>query len=49
MATELPYADDLVFMSERMKGLRNMFTKWKEAFESKNMKVNLRKTKMMVS
>ena len=32
---ELLYADDLVMMSETIKGLRNKFLKWKEAFESK--------------
>ena len=43
------YADDLVLMSEIIKGLRNKFLKWKEAFESKGLKVNLRKTKVMIS
>ena len=43
------YADDLVLMSETIEGLRNKFLKWKEAFESKGLKVNLRKTKVMVS
>ena len=33
--SELLYADDLVLMSETIKGLRNKFLKWKEAFESK--------------
>ena len=31
---ELLYADDLVLMSETIKGLRNKFLEWKEAFES---------------
>ena len=31
------------------KGLRNKFIKWKEAFESKGLKVNLGKTKVMVN
>ena len=39
--SELLYADDLVLMSETIEGLRNKFLKWKEAFESKGMKVNL--------
>ena len=30
-------------------GLMNKFLKWKEAFESKGLKVNLVKTKVMVS
>ena len=38
---ELLYADDLVQMSETIKGLRNRFLKWKEAFENKGLKANL--------
>ena len=30
-------------------GLRNKFLKWKEPFESKGVRVNLGKTKVMVS
>ena len=30
---ELLYADDLVLMSETIKGLRNKFLKWKDSFE----------------
>ena len=36
-------------MSETIDGLMNKILKWKEAFESKGMKVNLGKTKVMVS
>ena len=36
-------------MSETIEGLRNKFMKWNEAFESKSLKVNLEKTKVMVS
>ena len=43
------YADDLVLMSESIEGLRNMIFKWKEAFESKWLKVKLGKAKVMVS
>ena len=43
------HADDLVLMSEMIKGPRNKLLKWKEAFESKRLKVNLGKTKVMVS
>ena len=32
-----------------MEGLREKFCKWKEAFESKGLKVNLGKTKVVVS
>ena len=39
--SELLYADDLILMNERINGLRNKFLKWKEAFESKGLKVNL--------
>ena len=41
--SEMLYADDLVLMSEMMEELREMFWKWKEAFESKGLKVNLLK------
>ena len=46
---KLLYADDLVLMSKKIEGLRNKFIKWKEAFESNGLKVNLEKTKVMVS
>ena len=46
---ELLYADDLVLMSETIKGLRDKFLKWKEDLESKGLKVNLGKIKVMVS
>ena len=38
---ELHYSDDFVLMSETIEGLRDMFLKWKEAFENKGLKVNL--------
>ena len=47
--SELLYADDLVLMSETISGLRNKFLEWKEAFVSKGLKVNLGKTRVMVS
>ena len=47
--SELLHADDLVLMSETMEAMRYKFLKWKEAFESKCMKVNLGKTKVIVS
>ena len=43
------YVDDLVLMSEMMEGLREKFWKWKETFEIKGQKVNLGKTKVVVS
>jgi len=45
LMSEMLYADDLVLPSETMEGLRETFWKWKEAFESKGLKVNLGKTK----
>ena len=42
-------ADDLVLMSETIMGLRNKFMKWKEAFESNGLKVNLGEIKVMVN
>ena len=47
--SELLYADDLVLMSETIERLRGKFSKWKEAFESKALKVNLEKAKVMLS
>ena len=47
--SELQYADDLVLMSKTIEGLRNKLIKSKDAFESKGLKVNLGKTKVMVS
>ena len=49
LMSEMLYADDLVLTSETMEGLREKFWKWKEAFKTKGLKVNLRKTKMEVS
>ena len=46
--SELLYADDFVLMSETIKGLRNEFLKWKDAFECNDLKDNLVKTKLMV-
>ena len=36
-------------MGETMEELRESFDEWREAFESKEMRVNLGKTKLMVS
>ena len=49
MLSELLNADELVQMRETIKGSRNKFLKWKESFDSKGLKVNLRKTRVMVS
>ena len=42
------YADDLRLTSETIKNLQRKFLKWKMAFERKEMKVNIKKTKVMV-
>ena len=47
--SDLLYADDLVLKSETIERLRNKFIKWKEAFESRGLKVKLGKTMVMVS
>ena len=49
MVNELLYADDFVFMSKTMEDLKERFYNWKNALESKGLKVNTRKTKVMVS
>ena len=49
MLSELLYADDLVLMSVTMEGVKNKFLKWKEAFEIKDVKVIIGKTKVIVS
>ena len=47
--SELLYADDLLLMSEIIDGLRNKFFKWKEAFDSSDLKVSLGKGRVVVS
>ena len=42
--SELLYADGLDLKSEIFERLRNKFLKWREAFESNGLKVNLGKT-----
>ena len=49
LLNEILYADDLVLMSESMDDLRERFQKWRSALEGKGLKVNVGKTKMMVS
>ena len=48
---ELLYADDLAFVSETLKGLKGRLEAWslKGALESKGLRVNAKKTKMMIS
>ena len=49
LINKILYADDFVLMSKSMENLRENFLKSKEAFESKGLKVDLKKTKVMVS
>ena len=49
VVNELLYADNLVIMSEDMEDLKKRFWNWKDALESKGLKVYTRKTKLMVS
>ena len=49
VVNELLYADDLVIMSKDMEDLKERFWNWKNALESTGLKVNTRKTKVMVS
>ena len=46
---ELLYADDLVLMAESREEVLSMFEKWREALEKRGLKVNLGKTKLLVS
>ena len=44
VVNESLYADDLILMSETMEDLKERFWNWKNALESKGLKVNTRKT-----
>ena len=46
---EILYADDPVLMSKSMDDLRERFQRWRSALEGKGLKVNVGKTKVMVS
>ena len=49
LLNEILYANDLVRMRENLEDLRERFQRWRGALESKGMKANIRKTKVMVS
>ena len=49
LLNEILYAVDLVLMSESLQDLRKRFQRWRSALEGKGLKVNVGKTKMMVS
>ena len=46
---EILYADDLVLMADSMEELQLKFDRWKSVIEKKGLKVNIGKTKVMVS
>ena len=46
---ELLYADDLVLMAESIEELKGKVLRWKECMEAKGLKMNIGKTKVMVS
>ena len=45
---EMLYADDLVLASESMEGLKEKMKIWREGIESKGLRVNMTKTKIMM-
>ena len=46
---ELLYADDLVIIDESLEGLRTRLRRWKDEMEAKGLRVNMPKTKVMIS
>jgi hypothetical protein len=49
LLSEILYADDLVLMADSMEELQLKFDRWKSVIERKGLKVNMGKTKVMVS
>ena len=49
LINEILYVNDLVLMSESIENLKEKLLKWREAFKNKRLKVNLKKTKVMMS
>jgi len=49
LALELLYADDLILMAENEESLRDKIVKWKSGLETKGLKMNTGKTKVMFS
>ena len=49
LLNKILYANDVVLMSESLEDLRERFQRWRRAMEGKGLKVNVGKTKMMVS
>ena len=46
---ELLYVDDLVLIAKSLKELEDSYCSWKNSIESKGLRVNMKKTKVMVS
>ncbi len=46
---ELLYADDLVLTAESEEEVIHMFNRWKEEIEQRGLKINMEKTKLMVT
>ena len=46
---ELLYADDLVIIAKSLKELEDSYCSWKNSIESKGLRVNMKKTKVMIS
>ena len=49
METAVDYADDLAVIAETKEELINRLNEWKDNVESKRMRVNMNKTKVMIS
>ena len=49
LLNEILYVDDQVLLSKSLEDLREMLQRWGSALEGKGLKVNVGKTKMMVS
>jgi len=46
---ELAYADDLVLTAESKQGVMQLFDRWREGLEARGLKVNMDKTKLMIT
>ena len=46
---EILTADDLILLADSLEDLHLKFDVWKEAFESRGLKINMSKTRLLVS
>ena len=46
---DMRYVDDLVILAETLEGLMTKIAVWKNGLESKGLKVNMEKTRVMIS